>query len=75
MSFIFFRRRNLFFLAQTEGRNVWFGFPLPPDDLCSRASYEAPHSLFPVAAGTRGFVELETVLYRSHASAAKYVVR
>ena len=36
----------------TEGRNVWFGFPLSPDDLGSLASYEALQSMFPVAAGT-----------------------
>jgi len=49
------------------------GFPCP-DDLYSLASYKASPSLFPVAAGTHGYTELETVLYRSHASAAKYVV-
>jgi len=51
---------------------VWVS--LAPDDLYSLASYEAFLSVFSVAAGTHGFMELEIVFYRSHASAAKYVV-
>jgi hypothetical protein len=76
MSFIFFRWRNLFFLAQYPNWGqeclIWVSFT--PDDLCSLASYEAPRSLFPVAARTYGVIELETPLYLSLASTPKYIV-